>query len=300
MPLSLAQLETWSHQGSITQSSSTYATIRHALESPLAGYAGKNYRIFLQGSYCNDTNIYAESDVDVVIALDDLALYDTTRLDGDQAATIQAQLRPATYDHTRFKADVLAALRSSFGNAIHPGSKAIPVSAGAGRRDADVIVAVQQRRYFPTPGLIPGSTHIDGIAFQKSSGGWVENFPRQHSENMTTKHQVTASRLKPLVRIYKNMRNRLYGRELLPAGYAPSYFIEGMLYNVPTQLFTGTLQQQFTAAYDWLVGLGKAERDSLVCANGQYYLLRDNSDTCWAPHEFQALLDATRTLWLTS
>jgi phage gp45-like len=127
MPISLAQLETWSHQGSITQSSSSYATIRRALQSPLAGYA-------------------------------------------DQAATIQAQISPATYDHTRFKDDVLSALRSSFGNAIRPGSKAIPVPAGAGRRDADVIVAVQQRRYFPTQGLFPGSTHTDGIAFQKSSG----------------------------------------------------------------------------------------------------------------------------------
>jgi hypothetical protein len=299
VPLSLPQLETWSHQGSITQSSSTYATIKRALENPLAGYAGKHYRIFLQGSYGNDTNIYAESDVDVVITLEDLALYDTSRLAMHQAAIIQAQLRPAIYDHTRFKGDVLAALRSSFGNAIRPGSKAIPVPAGVGRRNADVIVAVQQRRFFPQ-GPIPGSTHTDGIAFQKSSGEWVQNFPRQHSENMTAKHQATGNRLKPLVRIYKNMRNRLYERGLLPVGCAPSYFIEGILYNVPTQLFAGTLQQQFTSAYDWLVGLGKAERDNLVCANGQYYLLRDNSDTCWAPHQFQAVLDATRTLWLSS
>jgi hypothetical protein len=300
VPLSIDQLETWSHQGSITQSSSTYATIKGALENPRAGYAGKNYRIFLQGSYGNDTNIYAESDVDVVIVLDELAFYDTSRLQPDQAAAIQAQLSPAKYDHMRFKEDVLAALRSSFGNAICHGSKAIPLPAGAGRRKADVIVAVQQRRYFPLQGLIPGSTHTDGIAFQKVSGEWVQNFPRLHSENMTTKHQATAGRLKPLVRIYKNMRNRLYERSLLPAGYAPSYFIEGMLYNVPTQLFTGTLQQQFTSAYDWLVGVGAVERNNLACANGQYYLLRDNSDTSWAPRQFQALLDATRTLWLSS
>lgn len=300
MPLSIDQLDTWSHQGSVTQSSSTYATIKRALENPRAGYAGKNYRIFLQGSYGNDTNIYAESDVDVVIVLDDLALYDTSRLEPHLSATIQAQLSPATYDHTRFKDDVLAALRASFGNTIRPGSKAIPVPAGEGRRKADVIVAVKQRRYFPPQGLISGPTHTDGIAFQKSSGEWIQNFPRLHSENMTTKHQATGGRLKPLVRIYKNMRNRLYERSLLAAGCAPSYFIEGMLYNVPTQLFADTLQQQFTSAYDWLVGLGGVERNNLVCANGQYYLLRDNSDTCWAPHQFQALLDATRTLWLSS
>jgi hypothetical protein len=170
------------------------------------------------------------------------------------------------------------------------------VSGHIGTGGADVIVAVKQRRYFPPQGLISGPTDTDGIAFRKSSGEWVQNFPCLHSENMTTKHQATGGRLKPLVRIYKNMRNRLFERRLLPAGYAPSYFIEGMLYNVPTQSFTGTLQQQFTFAYDWLASLGAVERNNLVCANGQYYLLRDNSDTRWAPHQFQALLHATRTL----
>ena len=34
-------------------------------------YADKNLKVFLQGSYGNDMNIYAESDVDIVIRLDD-------------------------------------------------------------------------------------------------------------------------------------------------------------------------------------------------------------------------------------
>jgi hypothetical protein len=58
------------------------------------------------------------------------------RLEAHQAAAIQAQLSAATYDHTTFKDDVLAALRASFGNTIRPGSKTIPVPAGAGRRKA--------------------------------------------------------------------------------------------------------------------------------------------------------------------
>lgn len=65
-----SQLDTWSHQGSITQSSTTYATIKNALEAGGSTYASKSYKVFLQGSYGNDTNIYSESDVDVVIQLD--------------------------------------------------------------------------------------------------------------------------------------------------------------------------------------------------------------------------------------
>lgn len=64
------QLDTWSHQGSVAQSSATYATVKNALEDPGAPYAYKSYEVYLQGSYGNDTNIYSESDVDVVIQLE--------------------------------------------------------------------------------------------------------------------------------------------------------------------------------------------------------------------------------------
>jgi tRNA nucleotidyltransferase (CCA-adding enzyme) len=66
-----SQLDTWSHQGSIAQSSSTYNTIKNVLERGTTPYANKNFEVFLQGSYGNDTNIYAESDVDIVIVLND-------------------------------------------------------------------------------------------------------------------------------------------------------------------------------------------------------------------------------------
>ena len=58
MPIPESQLETWSHQGSITQSSNTYNTIKNVLEASTTPYAGKNFKVFLQGSYGNDTNIY--------------------------------------------------------------------------------------------------------------------------------------------------------------------------------------------------------------------------------------------------
>ena len=58
--------------GAQVTSKETYATVKLALESTYAGYADKKYNVFLQGSYGNDTNIYKESDVDVVIRLDSI------------------------------------------------------------------------------------------------------------------------------------------------------------------------------------------------------------------------------------
>ena len=80
MAISEAQLETWSRQGAAAVGSrDTYATIKRALEIPGAGYSDKGYKVFLQGSYGNDTNIWAESDVDIVIRLDATFFYDTSR-----------------------------------------------------------------------------------------------------------------------------------------------------------------------------------------------------------------------------
>jgi hypothetical protein len=79
MAIPESQLEDWSHQGSITQSKATYGTVKRSLEAPDTHYAGGNsFEVFLQGSYGNDTNIYAESDVDVVIRLDSVYYYDVS------------------------------------------------------------------------------------------------------------------------------------------------------------------------------------------------------------------------------
>src|SRR3989442_5713912 len=97
MPIPEAQLETWSHQGSVTQSSSTYNTIKRVLEGTGTPYAGKDYKVFLQGSYGNDTNIYAESDVDTVIVLNDCWQSDLTELTPPEAAAYHQTYPNATY-----------------------------------------------------------------------------------------------------------------------------------------------------------------------------------------------------------
>lgn len=61
------QLETWTGLGSVQQSSATYQSIKGMLDDTDAPYASRNIDSFLQGSYCNDTNIYGDSDVDIVL-----------------------------------------------------------------------------------------------------------------------------------------------------------------------------------------------------------------------------------------
>src|SRR6266850_3223678 len=90
MTIPLAQLETWSGQGSVTQSKNTYATVKAALEDANANYTNRNFKVFLQGSYGNDTNIWAESDVDVVIRYHGAFYDDIEERPADEQAAFHA------------------------------------------------------------------------------------------------------------------------------------------------------------------------------------------------------------------
>jgi hypothetical protein len=289
-----SQLDTWAHQGSIKQSSDTYATVKRALESSGTGYATKSYEVFLQGSYGNDTNIYAESDVDVVIRLDSTFHYDIKSLSPADVAVFEgAYPGSAEYKYDTFKSDVLAVLVRCFGADVKAGNKAIKIKAGGNRRNADVVVATEFRRYssFSDPNT---ARLVRGIRLQTAEGSTVINYPKQHSANCTTKHQGTASWFKPMVRIFKNMRSALVEDRIIRDGSAPSYFLEGLLYNVPTDKFGESYGSTFVAAMNWLV---QADRTKLLCANEQYYLVRDGAAECWATGDCNAFIEGAIGLW---
>ena len=288
-----SQLDTWSHQGSVAQSRATYATVKHALKAAGSAYAGKRYNVFLQGSYGNDTNIYAESDVDVVIQLESSFYYDLKRLPQDQEAAFKAAHSDATYTYDDFKRDVLAQLQAKFGVAAKPGDKAVKIAANGARRSTDVLISTQFRRYHRFIAL--GDEKCDpGICFYNASGTRIENYPRQHSDNCTAKHQITNSWFKPMVRIVKNLRGKLVDDGALAKGDAPSYYLESLLYNVPDEKFGGSYADSFVNCINWI---WDADRSRFVCANGQYYLLRDDPNVTWSSAKCDKFLNAAVDLW---
>jgi hypothetical protein len=287
-----SQLETWSGQGSITQSATTYATIKRALEAQDAGYAGRTFEIFLQGSYGNDTNIYSESDVDVVIRLSSSFWHDLSELPADQQQVFNQTLTDGKDRYSTYKSQVEAALRKSFGDSVEPGPKAFKVIGDGARRNADVVAAFAFRRYYRFKS-IADQRYDEGMRFLTDDATPIVNYPEQHSENLTVKHQATGKMFKPLVRILKNMRSVMVESNMIGDSVAPSYFIEGLLYNVPNEMFAGDYTDAFVASIDWLL---KADRKNFVCANEQYYLLRETPVT-WSPGNCNEFLDALVKLW---
>jgi len=293
MAIPETQFDTWSHQGSITQSSTTYNTIKKALESTGSGYADKDYTVFLQGSYGNDTNIYAESDVDIVIKLSGCFRHDLNKLADDQKAAFKAAYSDATYTHVDFKKDVLSALEAKFGNDVDTGDKAIKIAANGNRRKVDVIAAIQYRRYHKFLN-ISDQVYDEGICFYNGVGKCIVNYPKQHSANCTAKHQATNEWFKPMVRVLKNLRGKLVEEKMIKEGVAPSYYIEGLMYNVPKEKFGKSFSDTFVNSMSWIL---EADRSKFVCANEQNYLLREGSPVTWRDAQCTEFLTAACDLW---
>lgn len=288
------QLDIWSKQGSVTQSAATYQTIKAILDSPYAPYATKDCTSFLQGSYGNDTNIVGrDSDVDIVLRSSAVYYHEKEQLDVVDKAKFDENFTPATYDFATFKAEAFTWLQSKYVAKVTFGNKALRIAGDGNRRDADVVPCFQYRKYTKYKNSYD-EEFIEGICFFAGDGTKIINFPKQHSDNSTWKHQSTRQYYKPMVRILKNMRNKLVDEKMLGDGVAPSYFIEGLLYNAPNNLFGTSYGSTFVDTINWL---DTADRSKFVCVNDQYYLLHPADPVTWRAEKCEAFIRAVCKLW---
>src|SRR3546814_3043414 len=95
------RISDWSSD--VCSSDLTYHSIKNVLEAGTTPYANKNFKVFLQGSYSNDTNIYTESDVDIIIRLDACFQSDLIQLTEEEKAEYKSVFSDATYTHVEFK-----------------------------------------------------------------------------------------------------------------------------------------------------------------------------------------------------
>lgn len=285
------QLETWSHQGAVAQSRDTYAIVNAALEDTSSPYSWTDFHTRMQGSYANDTNVYRDSDVDIIIRLDSAFYHNAATLPADQTRIFERRYPGAVaYGLPEFRADVANWLRQKFGK-IDVGQKAISILGEGGRRDCDVLPCARFKYYYKI--TQNDESFADGICFFMRDGSRIVNFPVQHSNNCTTKHKSSSQWFKPTVRLYKNMRNYLVDKRIIQDGVAPSYFIEGMLYNVPSDRYGTNFDKTFVETFNFIVN---ADRSSFMCANGIHPLLGFTTVN-WSASNCQVYLGALRHLW---
>lgn len=291
MAIAEAQLETWSQQGKTGQFTDTYNSIRGNLLDASAPYPVKDVDIHLQGSYGNNTNVWADSDVDIVLCHTGAFYYDLSEMSqAEQDAFKSVFSTNATYGYTEFKRDAESFITSLY-NGVVTGKKALHIPGKNSRRNADVLVCQEFRRYYSYKPGVHGCHY--GVAFFVN-GSRIENFPKQHADNCTAKHQATNQNFKRMVRIFKNMRNAMIEKRLLADKVAPSYFVEGMLYNVPNNKFTGSYQDMWVECFNSIV---TADETKLTTASGLHWLVRDNSSVCWPSSNFHTFTAALKKFW---
>src|SRR5262249_9063924 len=176
-----------------TTAQTTHTSIRYALETANTSLVRTHdIDIFLQGSYRNSTNIRSDSDVDVVVQLNETYTEDLSRLLPVQREAAQRDFVATHYPWNAFRADVLESLRRHYGaGVVAAGDKAIKLQGGSGRLAADVIPAVAHRLYtsYGATVLTAGMTaYIEGIALWDQSGRYILNYPKEHIKNGEAKN----------------------------------------------------------------------------------------------------------------
>ena len=116
------------------------------------------------------------------------------------------------------------------------------------------------------------SKYFEGISIQAG----IVNFPKIHKENGKKKMTETGNNYKKYIRIFKNFKKRL---EL----DIPSYYIECLLYNVPSEYFLDDLCQGFENVTDYLL-TDSTEMHNFLSQNGLVNLFGDFS-TQWSMQE---------------
>lgn len=292
MTIPESQLETWAHKGSDALASSTYASVRNAIDShewPLGG----SYQVYLQGSYKNATNVRSDSDVDVVVELRSTFSVDTSHLNSSADAALRNDYPVASYDWHSFRADVLAALVDYFGGSqIEERKKCIKVAAKPGRLAADVLVALSRRLYLSYGD--GDEEFVEGVTFYVASESrWAENYPQLHHKNGVLKNAETDEWYKPAIRMFKNARSAALRRVYLYEGNAPSYFIECLMFNANNQLFGESLQDTYKEVVNWL---GRTDMSKFVCQNDLISLFGPSPEQ-WQLDMAERLVDAYIHLW---
>jgi len=264
-----AQLETWTNQGATITSSQIYTSIKACLNAEASKVRTMDPEIYLQGSYKNDTNIYGDSDVDVVVQLHTTWNRDLSALSPRETELYLGTYLNASYQWEDFYKDVLQTLFTYYGQSnVNNSGKVLKVNTGHSYT-ADIVVATDYRKYLMFQNDILKS-YIEGIKFHIPNEGnrSVINYPKDHYRNGVdkNKNERTQGRYKPTVRMFKNIRNNLLDKKMILDKSTPSYFLEGMLYNVPDNCFGYDVCQTFCDVINYL---SKSDLSKFICQNGQ-------------------------------
>ncbi|EGW52562.1 hypothetical protein HMPREF1022_00535 [Desulfovibrio sp. 6_1_46AFAA] len=214
-----------------TRCSNAESAIKNAL-SRSAFLSGINYSAFAQGSYANNTNVRADSDVDVGVLCKDVFFYELP----EGMHPEDFSIAPAPFSYADYKNAIYDALVTHFGrSAVKRGNKAIDVKENTYHVEADVAPFFEHRRYNSD------GTFLSGCELRPDDNSrQVINWPQQHYSNGVDKNLNTGRRYKSVVRILKSLSCEMSECRIKDCGVC-GFFIECLAWNVPNSNFGNSL-----------------------------------------------------------
>lgn len=224
------QLSGWTGPSSDTEQDKQERTermIRQAIDSHTP-FRNCSLKVYAKGSYANNTNVRADSDVDIAVECTEAEYWEEAK----QGFHKPCGRYEGIWNPEKLRSELVAALKAKFaGQVDDTGSTAIQINSGSARVDADAVPCFSYRNYFE-------STSRQGTKIFKSDGGSLVNYPAQQLENGIAKNKRTGYAYKKGVRLLKRIENVMAEdgtfRDL------PSFFIESLAFNCPDSAFTNS------------------------------------------------------------
>ena len=181
----------------------------------------RNIKLFVQGSYANNTNVRTESDVDVAVI---------------QEETFLPEYRKdSVYPQGGADYGLQEALKCKFGTDVERKNKSIKVHGNTYRKDADTVPCRRYRDYRQDYRR-DASNFVGGVVIYPDNGGMIINYPEQHIANGRKKNNDTNHHYKKMVRIMKKMRYLMEDSYITAyssvAKNVSSFMLESLLWNI--------------------------------------------------------------------
>lgn len=229
-------------------------TYAYSLE--LRNQTGRRIKIFIQGSYANNTNVRTKSDVDVAVIQEDIFTTEyRTNTSFPQNDNLYGFVKAKPISIT-FKDEVLECLKNKFGNDVERKNKSIKVHGNTYRKDADTVPCRRYRDYRQNYGNDP-KNYIGGVVIQSDEGETIINYPEQHIENGKNKNNTTNHYYKKLVRIMKKMRYLMEESNnvdyIKAARNVNSFMLESLLWNIDDNWYLNNCSKYTKVIAFWLL-----------------------------------------------
>lgn len=193
----------------------------------------RQIKIFIQGSYANNTNVRTQSDVDIAIVQEEV--FQTGYRSGVTDENYHFSIVPQT--PKLFKDEVQECLEYKFGDDVERKNKSIKVNGNTYRKDADTVPCRRYRNY--TQEFYNNADNfIGGVIIRCDDGTFIINYPEQHIENGRKKNNETNTYYKKMVRIIKKMRYLMENYGFESAKNVSSFGLESLVWNMPNDTFT--------------------------------------------------------------